>query len=134
MIVHVWEQSVHATHEFLSDHEIKQLKSLILKELFDAVQQKCIKNTKRKIIGFSGVNEQHLEMLFVSPASQGKGVGTSLCVYAIKHQGVTKVDVNEKNPRAKVFYEKIGFHVVGRSELDRQNMPHPIIHMQKTSS
>lgn len=129
-LIEVWEKSVQATHDFLPDEEIEQLKSLILDKYFDAVLIKCIKNIEGKIIGFSGVSNHKIEMLFVAPGAQGQGVGSALCQYAVAYQGVTKVDVNEQNPRAREFYEKMGFNVVGRSELDGQGKPYPILHME----
>jgi putative acetyltransferase len=129
-LIDVWEKSVRATHDFLTDKEIQQLKPLILDKYFDSVLLKCIKNTEGEIIGFSGIADYKIEMLFVASAAQGQGVGTVLCQYAIEHQGVTQVDVNEQNPRARKFYEKMGFNVVSRSELDGQGKPYPILHMK----
>lgn len=129
-LIDVWEKSVRATHDFLTDDEIKQLKPLILNNYFNAVLLKQIKNTEDKVIGFSGVADHKIEMLFVAPSAQGRGVGSVLLHYAIEHQGVTKVDVNEQNPRAKEFYKKMGFHVVSRSDLDGQGKPYPILHLE----
>lgn len=129
-LIDVWEKSVRKTHDFLPDDEIRQLKVLILDKYFDAVILKQIKNAEDKIIGFSGVADHKVEMLFVAPPAQGQGVGSVLLNYAIKHQEVTKVDVNEQNPRAKEFYNKMGFHVVSRSDIDGQGKPYPILHME----
>ena len=92
---------------------------------------KCFKNTQHEIIGFLGVADQKIEMLFVSPNAQGQGIGSMLCQHAIEHHSATKVDVNEQNHRAIIFYEKIGFEIIGRSELDGQGNPYPILHMKK---
>jgi len=69
-------------------------------------------------------------MLFISPDAQGHGIGSALCQYAIEYLGATKVDVNEQNPRAREFYEKMGFSFVNRSELDGQGKPYPILHLK----
>ncbi|WP_228449005.1 GNAT family N-acetyltransferase [Vibrio spartinae] len=42
-------------------------------------------------------------MLFISPDARGKGIGALLSAHAIKEQGVSKVDVNEKNEQALGF-------------------------------
>ena len=73
-VVTVWEASVRATHDFLKEEDIAYFKPLILNQYLDAVTLRCIKNTDNKIIGFSGVAEQNLEMLFIHPAYRGKGV------------------------------------------------------------
>ena len=41
------------------------------------------------------------------------------------------VDVNGQNPQTRGFCEHLGFRVTGRSELDGQGAPYPILHMQK---
>ncbi|KTC87688.1 GNAT family N-acetyltransferase [Legionella drozanskii] len=129
-LIEIWEKSVRATHDFLPDKEIDELKPLILNNYFNAVLLKCSKNIEGKIIGFIGVAEYKIEMLFISPDVQGQGIGSALCQYAIEHLGATKVDVNEQNHRAREFYKKIGFNVVNRSELDGQGKPYPILHME----
>ncbi|WP_421901906.1 acetyltransferase [Maridesulfovibrio sp.] len=129
-LIELWERSVRATHDFLVDSDIEYLRPLILEQYFDAVCLKCAKDSQGKILGFSGVAEENLEMLFVDPQSRGQGVGSALCKHAIQELGVTKVDVNEQNPQALGFYEHIGFCVVGRSALDGQGKPFPLLHME----
>lgn len=129
-IVRVWEASVRATHHFLKEEDIAYFKPLILNVYLDAVALRCIKDTNGKIIGFSGVAEQNLEMLFIDPALRGKGIGKALLAYTIKNQGVNKVDVNEDNLQAIGFYEKFGFAAYDRSALDGTGKPYPILHMR----
>lgn len=50
--------------------------------------------------------------------------------YAIKNQSANKVDVNEQNPDDIGFYKRLGFSLVGRSPLDGQGNPFPLIHME----
>jgi putative acetyltransferase len=38
--------------------------------------------------------------------------------------------VNEQNPQAVGFYEHIGFLITGRSTLDGQGKPFPLLHMK----
>ena len=92
------------------------------------------KDTEGKILGFSGVAGGNIAMLFVLPEAQaqgqGQGVGTALCRHAILKQSATKIDVYEKNPRAKGLYEKLGFQVETRTETDGEGLPYPTLHMQ----
>lgn len=124
----VWEASVRATHHFLEEADIDALRPLILEQYFDAVELHCVRDGDGTIIGFSGTANNNLEMLFVSPAHRGQGVGTALCGHAIRH-GVTRVDVNEQNPQALGFYEHLGFEVVARSPQDQQGRPFPLLHL-----
>ncbi|SFD79414.1 acetyltransferase [Pseudoalteromonas denitrificans] len=132
ILIEIWEASVRATHDFLQEEDIVTLKPLILEHYFDAVDLKCAKNESGEILGFCGVHEGNIEMLFISPKSRGNGVGSKLTDYAVKHQSATKVDVNEQNIQALGFYERVGFSVVGRSPLDGQGKPYPLLHMELT--
>jgi putative acetyltransferase len=128
-LISVWEASVRATHDFLTEEDILSLRPLILDQYFDAVELWCVRDADGKIMGFCGVAEGNLEMLFVAPDSRGQGVGTALCRLAVDRMGVTRVDVNEQNPQALGFYEHFGFKIVGRSPLDSQGNPFPLLHM-----
>jgi len=128
-LIEVWESSVRATHHFLKEEDLQELKPLILNQYFDAVELKCVKDDKSEIVGFSGVLDGNLEMLFISAKSRFIGLGSLLVHHAINNQQVNKVDVNEQNKEALGFYEHMGFHVVGRSELDGQGKPYPLLHL-----
>ena len=129
-LIEIWESSVRATHDFLAEEDLMELKSLILEQYFDAVDLKCAKNSDGDILGFCGVHDSNIEMLFVSPGAFGNGVGSLLASHAIHNQGATKVDVNEQNGQALGFYQHIGFSVIGRSPFDRQGKPYPLLHME----
>ncbi len=129
-VVEVWEASVRATHHFLKEEDIAYFKPLILNTYLDAVELRCIKNTENKIVGFLGVAEQNLEMLFIDPEYRGKQIGKTLLNYAIDQMNVTKVDVNEQNEQAVGFYKHFGFQVISRSKLDATGKPYPVLHMK----
>ena len=129
-VVNVWESSVRATHHFLKEEDIEYFKPLILNTYLDAVELRCVKNNEKKIVGFLGVAEQNLEMLFIAPEYRGKKIGKILLDYSIDNLNVTKVDVNEQNEQALGFYMYCGFEVIGRSELDSSGKPYPISHME----
>ena len=129
-LITVWEASVRATHQFLSDEHIMALKPLILAHYFDAVDLRVAKCDSDNIIGFIGVAEENIEMLFVAPEFFNQGVGSHLLQYAIENQQAKKVDVNEQNPAAVGFYQHLGFRIVARSPLDGQGQPFPLLHMQ----
>ncbi|SDQ04818.1 GNAT family N-acetyltransferase [Flagellimonas zhangzhouensis] len=129
-VVEVWEASVRATHHFLKEEDIQYFKPLILYTYLDAVELRCIRNSKNDIVGFLGVAEQNLEMLFIHPDYRGQRIGKALLDYAIENLQINKVDVNEQNEQAVGFYKHCGFKIVGRSETDPTGKPYPILHME----
>jgi putative acetyltransferase len=60
----------------------------------------------------------------------GRGVGRQLVRHARSLWPELTVDVNEQNDAARRFYAACGFVVAGRSELDEQGRPYPLLHMR----
>lgn len=129
VLIDIWERSVRATHDFLAEVEINNLKPLILNEYFHHVLlHKYVQDGQ--IVGFIGTSSDNIEMLFIDPEFRGKGVGRVLTNFAITELKIENVDVNEQNLQALGFYKKRGFQVIGRSELDGQGKPYPILHLK----
>lgn len=108
-LVNVWETSVRATHLFLSDTEIKQIKEYVPQALREVKHLIVVEITPEEPIAFMGIENQRLEMLFLSPAERGKGIGKFLIQYGIRNYKIQEVTVNEQNPQAVGFYEHMGF-------------------------
>ncbi|MDG3002682.1 acetyltransferase [Paludisphaera mucosa] len=130
-LVEIWEASVRATHDFLSEAAIQVMKPLILHEYLHAVDLAACEDSGR-LVGFLGTAENRIEMLFVTPEVRGRGVGRRLVEHAVGRLGCDEVDVNEQNPQAVGFYIRMGFRVAGRSERDGQGNPFPLLHMKLT--
>ena len=78
-----------------------------------------------------GVEQQKLEMLFVSSEDIGKGLGKRLLQYWIKHYSINELTVNEQNISAKGFYEHMGFRTYKRTDYDEQGNPYPLLYMKR---
>lgn len=130
-LIDVWEQSVTATHAFLSEAEIAEIKTVVSPALMTIPRLMIIRHPEiQQPVAFMGIDAPRLEMLFIAPAARGQGLGRQLLQYAIQREGVTELDVNEQNPQAIGFYEHLGFKTVRRSELDGQGKPYPILTMR----
>jgi putative acetyltransferase len=128
-LVEIWEASVRATHAFLGESDIAFLRPKIRHEYLQAVALRAYEDDRGFLLGFVGVHDGNVEMLFVAPENRGSGVGAALLRHAVEQLGATSVDVNEQNPQAIGFYERMGFRPVGRSPIDGQGKPFPLIHM-----
>ncbi len=131
-VIALWEASVRATHHFLQEEDIRYYKPLIRNHYLDAVQLYAARDTSGHIVGFMGISDDNIEMLFVHPSMRSKGIGKYLVTYAISELKIKRVDVNEQNEQAVGFYRKMGFETISRSELDNQSKPYPILHMKLT--
>lgn len=65
-LLKVWESSVKATHLFLSEGEIENIKKYVPQALEEVSYLIIIENENQIPVGFMGITEQHLEMLFIS--------------------------------------------------------------------
>ncbi len=127
-LVEIWERSVRATHVFLTEKDIMEIKESLLSKYFKAVSLYVILD-EDTIAGFIGLYDHNIEMLFVDSYSMGKGLGSKLLNFA-KSLGADSVDVNEQNSKALGFYQANGFHVVSRDEFDSDGRPYPILHLK----
>ncbi|AIQ72446.1 GNAT family N-acetyltransferase [Paenibacillus odorifer] len=130
-LLNIWESSVRHTHLFLSEQDIDALRPLVMQALEGISDLFAFTDDEEQLIGFIGVQNNKIEMLFVEPAVMGKGVGKALVAYVMQELDVHLVDVNEQNPQALGFYEHMGFQVFERSALDEQGNPFPILHMSR---
>jgi putative acetyltransferase len=126
----IWEKSVQATHTFLSDAEIRQIKTYVPKALAHVAHLILTVDASNTPVGFMGIQDQTLEMLFLAPEVTGTGLGKKLLLYGIQNYGVKKLTVNEQNPNAIGFYEHMGFQTYQRTEQDEQGNPYPLLYMQ----
>lgn len=129
-LLSVWESSVNATHFFLSEDEIENIKKYVPQALKDIQHLIIIENENQVPVGFMGIVGEHLEMLFISNDERGKGLGKVLLEYGIEKYSINDLAVNEQNPLAKGFYEHMGFKVYKRTSNDEQGRPYPLLYMK----
>ena len=129
-LIAVWEKSVKATHLFLSENEVEEIKEYIPQALNGVVHLIIAENESGSPAAFMGIEEQKLEMLFIAPEERGKGLGRKLLQYGMENYSVSELAVNERNPLAKGFYEHMGFHVYRRTDHDEQGNPYPLLYMK----
>lgn len=130
-LLEVWESSVKATHLFLSHDEINAIKQYVPQALKEIPTLVIAENEAGRPVGFMGIVNQMLEMLFVSNESRGQGIGKQLLQYGMEAYAVKELAVNEQNPLAKGFYEHMGFEIYKRTELDEQGNPYPLLYMKR---
>ena len=100
-LVIIWEGSVRATHLFLSDEEIEDIKKYVFKALQEVQLLLVSEDGNGNHCGFMGISGQKVEMLFVSEQKRGKSIGRKLLEYGMEHYSVNELAVNEQNPLAK---------------------------------
>jgi putative acetyltransferase len=130
-LLEVWEASVRATHDFLSESDIQFFRPLVLPGLLSLEHLLCVRDVEGRIVAFLGVADGKMEALFVHPSFRRTGLGRRLARHAVVELGAASVDVNEQNQQAVGFYRRLGFEVEGRSEVDSMGKPFPLLHLRK---
>ena len=74
-LVVIWRSAVDATHDFLADAHRNEIESHLQSDYFPAVTL-SVAELDGQPVGFSGVLDGNLEMLFVDARQRGGGIGT----------------------------------------------------------
>ena len=127
----IWEDSVRATHLFLSEAEIQKIKAYVPQALTGVSHLLVAEKMPGQPVAFMGIEGPRLEMLFLSPAERGAGLGRQLLEYGIRHYHLQELTVNEQNPQAVGFYQHMGFETYRRTGCDEQGGPYPLLYMKR---
>ncbi|QRY78833.1 acetyltransferase [Pseudomonas sp. PDNC002] len=128
-LLDIWLGAVRATHHFLEASDIDGLLPQVRDLYLPAVEVWVATDADDRPLGFIGLNETHVEMLFIEPDLRGRGIGRALLDFMRESRDPLSVDVNEQNPQAVGFYLHYGFVQTGRSPIDGEGRPFPLLHM-----
>lgn len=131
-ILTIWEKSVLATHDFLTPTAFEEIKELVNSINFNDFQVFCLTN-ENLVLGFIGVADKKIEMLFLDPNYFGQGLGQRLLSFAVRELKADQLDVNEQNSKALKFYQKFGFETFERTDKDDQGRNYPLLRMKLVS-
>jgi putative acetyltransferase len=130
-LLDIWLRSVRATHRFLSEGHIQSLVPVVRDEALRQLELWVLCCADGKPVGFIGLSDSKVEALFVAPEWFRQGGGTLLLELARRLKGELSIDVNEQNHDALQFYLARGFRIVGRSPIDTQGNPFPLLHLRE---
>ncbi|WP_300856764.1 GNAT family N-acetyltransferase, partial [uncultured Helicobacter sp.] len=132
-LLDLWEDSVQASHIFLTKQHIAEIK-VEVKAALQSSQNIITATDKKDFLGFIGVEKNKIEMLFVASSVFRKGIGKALLKEALerylKDYPCILVDCNEQNTQGLAFYKSLGFEKVGMSEKDSAGRDFPIVHLK----
>jgi putative acetyltransferase len=113
----------------LTPTDFEEIKELVSNINFNDFQVFCLTN-ENLVLGFIGVADKKVEMLFLDPKYFGQGLGQKLLNFAVNELNADKVDVNEQNTKAIKFYQKFGFETFERTDKDDQDRNYPLLRMK----
>ncbi|MBO9539443.1 acetyltransferase [bacterium] len=130
--VEIWRRAVDATHDFLSSQDREAIDEMVCGFLPQAPLWLAVDDNDYPL-AFMFIEDGHMQALFVDPAYRGTGIGAALVRHGLTLHPQMTTDVNEQNGQAVGFYEKMGFKQIGRSPVDDQGRPYPLIHLEYRS-
>ncbi|WP_416862056.1 glutamine-hydrolyzing GMP synthase [Helicobacter ganmani] len=132
-LLDLWEDSVQASHIFLTKQHIAEIRPEV-KAALQSSQNIITATDKKDFLGFVGVEKNKIEMLFVASSAFRKGIGKALLKEALerylKDYPCILVDCSEQNTQGLAFYKSLGFEKVGMSEKDSAGRDFPIVHLK----
>ena len=112
-VIAIWLEASFQAHGFIDRHywenKVHDMRTLYL-PLSDSLVYED--DESGEPVGFMSLIDSFLAGLFISPAYQGKGLGTRLLGLAKKIQPNMELTVYAANSRAIALYERHGFRVV----------------------
>lgn len=126
----VWQRSVAATHDFVSADDLAAIAALVRDQYLPNASFTLAVDADDRVLAFMGMSGNEIDSLFVDSSARGTGVGRVLIEHAreLRPEGLT-VEVNEQNRQAVGFYQRMDFEVTGRTPLDHQGRPYPLLKM-----
>lgn len=128
-IIEIWRGAVDATHDFLTPEDRLAIDEMVCGFLPHAPLWLAVDENDYPL-AFMLIDDGHMEALFVDPARRGTGIGAALVQHGLTLHPKMTTDVNEQNDQAVRFYERMGFKQTGRSPIDGQGRPYPLIHLE----
>lgn len=132
-LIDLWEDSVRVSHTFLTKQDIAEIKPEV-KAALKSSQNIITATDKKDFLGFIGVENNKIEMLFVASSAFRKGVGKALLKEALerylKDYPDILVDCNEQNTQGLAFYQHLGFEIMSKSAQDSAGRDFPIVHLK----
>ena len=128
-VIEIWRDAVDATHDFLAPEDRLAIDEMVCGFLPQAPLWLAV-DANDYPLAFMLIDEGHMEALFVDPAHRGTGIGAALVRHGLALHPRMTTDVNEQNRQAFGFYEQMRFRPTGRSPIDGQGRPYPLIHLE----
>jgi len=129
-VISIWLEASIKAHDFVnSDFWKSKVKEM--REIYIPSGETYVYEEERIIKGFISLYNDTLAAIFVSPDSQGTGIGRQLMEKAKDVHDSLNLTVYKENPKSIEFYKKCGFKIE-QEQIDKHT-GHPELVMKFTS-
>jgi putative acetyltransferase len=104
-VLHVWLDASIDAHSFI-DREFWESNVSAMREIYLPSSEMYVSEDNGSVDGFIALSGESVAALFVSPSSQGKGIGTQLLNKAKEMRSTLDLCVYKENVKSFEFYRK----------------------------
>lgn len=108
-MVKIWLETNIKTHDFIASNYWKEHYEII-KDMFLQAEV-YVYEIEKEIMGFIGLDKEHIEGIFVLDQYQKRGIGKALLNHVKAKKEHLSLNVYQKNLNAILFYQREGFCV-----------------------
>ncbi len=129
-VINIWLEASKKAHDFVNS-DFWESKVKDMREIYLPSGKTYVYEEGNTIKGFVSLYNDTLAAIFVSPDSQGKGIGKQLVRKAKDVRDNLSLTVYKKNIKSIGFYQKCGFKIE-QEQIDKHT-GHPELVMKLTS-
>ncbi len=111
VVLDIWLQASIKAHDFVAA-EFWQAQVASMRDIYIPASTTYVYEVNAQVVGFYSIYENTLAAIFVSPQSQGQGVGKQLINHAKAQSASLTLSVYKENNASFQFYLSQGFRVV----------------------
>jgi putative acetyltransferase len=128
-LTEVWERAARSTHQFMSDEDFADLVPRI-RDLLLPSMDVWLAEADDRPLGFVGARDGHVELLYIAPEAQGRGLGPTLLAH-VGDAGPSSVEVYAGNAVGLGFYRSQGFRETRRDATDVAGRSFAVVHLER---
>jgi len=125
----VWLTAVATTHDFLSQEDREAIARLVRDQYLPTANLDVAVDDSDRPLAFMGMTGNSIDSLFVHAKARGTGLGRQLVELARTRSARLTTEVNEQNQQGLAFWTHMGFRRTGRTDVDGQGRPYPLVKM-----
>ncbi|OOE78083.1 N-acetyltransferase [Salinivibrio sp. PR6] len=126
-VLAIWLSASIKAHDFI-ESAFWNSKISVMRDVYIPASETLVYEAEGEVVGFYSLYENNLAAIFVTPGSQGKGLGSALIDDAKSRRESLQLTVYKENKPSIEFYQKHGFTLLGE-QID-EHTGHPELIME----
>lgn len=121
-VIQIWLEGSIQAHDFISE-DFWESKVDDMRQIYLPAAETYVYEDEGGIKGFISLYENTVAAIFVSPSSQGQGIGNKLIEKAKELRKTLRLTVYKANDRSITFYERCSFRCLSEQIDDHTGFP-----------